>query len=111
VHVAVIACSPLFCLLQIENLQEGMRLLYWDGMHATLLDRLKLITHLIAGDICLHHTHTGFDLILPAEYKYSTVASNIWAKYLQGPFLIQLEVDWAAFNMAVRFLKGVKTVW
>ena len=51
-------------------------------------------------------------LVSPEESKYSTVASNIWAKDIcEALFLIQLEIDLAASNMAIGFLTGVKAVW
>jgi hypothetical protein len=122
VRVAIIACSTslLFRLLQLSKLPEGMRVLYRDGTHGTLLCGSKLITHLISGDIRLRKTHcsvtnkcpAAFYLIAPEEYKYSTISSDIWAKDIcRALFGVQLELDWAASDMAVGFLTGVKAVW
>ena len=97
-----------------------MRVLYQDGTHGMLLCGAKLINCLISGNICLCCTHTsmtnscpaGFYLISPEEYKYSTIASDIWAKDIcKALFSIQLEIDWAASDMAIGFLTGVKAVW
>jgi hypothetical protein len=122
VRMAIIACSTslLFRLLQLAKLPEGMRVMYRDGTHGTLLCGSKLITHLISGDIRLRRTHCGvtnscpaaFYLISPEEYKYSTIASDIWTKDIcRALFGVQLELDWAASDMAVGFLTGVKAVW
>jgi hypothetical protein len=122
VRMAIIACSTslLFRLLQLAKLPEGMRVLYRDGTHGTLLCGSKLITHLISGDIRLRRTHSkvtnscpaAFYLISPEEYKYSTISSDIWAKDIcRALFGVQLELDWAASDMAVGFLTGVKAVW
>ena len=120
--MAIIACytSLLFRLLQLAKLPEGMRVLYRDGTHGTLLCGSKLITHLISGDIRLRRTHStvtnscpaAFYLVSPEEYKYSTISSDIWVKDIcRALFGVQLELDRAAPNMAVGFLTGVKAVW
>jgi hypothetical protein len=56
----------------------------------------------------------AFYLISPEEYKYSSVASDsdIWANYIcEALFSIQLEIDWAASDMAQGFFTGVKAIW
>jgi hypothetical protein len=122
VRAAFIACSPslLFRLLQVGKLPPGMRVLYRDGTHGILLCGSKLVTHLISGDVRFRRTHlqvtnscpAAFYLICPEEYKYSTVASDIWAKDIcEALFSIQLEIDWCASDMALGFLTGVKAVW
>jgi hypothetical protein len=122
VRVAIIACSPfmLFRLLQLSKLPAGLRSIYRDGTHGTLLCGSKLVTHLVTGDIRLRKSQNqvtsknaaAFYLITPEEYKHSTMASDIWAKNIcKSLFGADLELDWAISDMALGFLTGVTSVW
>jgi hypothetical protein len=122
VRVAIIACSPflLFRLMQLANLPTGLRSIYRDGTHGTLLDGSKLVTHLVSGDVRLRKTQNkvtsknaaAFYLITPEEYKHTTMASDIWAKSVcNSLFGADLELDWAISDMAQGFLTGVTSIW
>jgi hypothetical protein len=122
VIVAIIACSPalLFRLLQLAKLPTGLRSIYRDGTHGTLLCGSKLVTHLVSGDVRHRKSQNkvtskhavGFYLITPEEYKNTTIASDMWAKSIcHSLFGADLELDWAISDMAQGFLTGVTSVW
>jgi hypothetical protein len=120
---AIIVCSPflLYRLLEVSKLRKGHRIIYRDGTHGTLVDGSKLIVNMVSPDVRSRKSQDkkvtskapiGFYLIAPEEYKDTTIAGDIWAKYIvKALFDRDLEFDWAASDGAPSFIYGSISVW